>query len=63
MLPCMVPILPNVVLGCFWIQCAAVVEWAFYRKDGTHNHEIVECFVGDVTGVSHGQIVKLVSIS
>ena len=28
-------ILHSVFLACFWIQCAAVVEWAFYRKDGT----------------------------
>ena len=35
MLPCMVPILPSVFLACYWIQCVAVVEWAFYRKDGT----------------------------
>ena len=30
----MVPILPSVFLACYWIQCAAVPEWAFYRKDG-----------------------------
>ena len=30
----MLPIMPNVFLACFRIQFAAVVEWAFYRKDG-----------------------------
>ena len=32
----MVPILPSVFLACYWIQCVAVVEWAFYRNDGIH---------------------------
>ena len=31
----MLPILPSVFLAWCWIQCAAVVEWAFFRKDGT----------------------------